>query len=178
MTLEHRRRIDILLDPDFLADLESVELAALRDRRRMADEVETELSFYRRLLHGRMDLLAFELNRRSGEETRSLIEALPEILGAGERAGGQQQRVPQVLAPDLPEERRRHIDRVLEDDFLSRLPECEAAELSDIQQVLAETEQEISTGRKAVQHVFDSIQAEIMRRYKEGQVDPDELPVG
>jgi hypothetical protein len=67
---------------------------------------------------------------------------------------------------------------VLEDDFLSRLPECETQELSDIQVVLAETEQEISTGRKAVQHVFDSIQAEIMRRYKEGQVDPDELPVG
>jgi hypothetical protein len=178
MTLEYRRRIDILLDPDFLADLESVELSDLRDRRRMTDEVETELSFYRRLLHGRMDLLAFELNRRSGEETRSLIEALPEILGAGERTGDRQQRIPQMLAPDLPEERRRHIDRVLGDDFLSRLPECEAEELSEIQQVLVETEQEISTGRKAVQHVFDSIQAEIMRRYKEGQVDPDELPVG
>lgn len=178
MSTEHRRRIDILLDPDYLSDLDRVKLPELRDRRRMADEVETELSFYRRLLHGRMDLLAFELNRRNGDETRSLIEALPEILGAGERAGGQQQRVPQVLAPDLPEERRRHIDRVLEDDFLSRLPECEIGELSDIQQILAETEQEISTGRKAVQHVFDSIQAEILRRYKEGQVDPDELPVG
>jgi hypothetical protein len=176
--MEHRRRIDILLDPDFLVNLGEVGLAALRDRRRMADEVETELSFYRRLLHGRMDLLAFELNRRSGEETRSLIEALPEILGAGERAGGQQQRVPQVLAPDLPEERRRHIDRVLGDDFLSRLPECDTEELDQIQDVLAETEQEVSTSRKAVQHVFDSIQAEIMRRYKEGQVDPDELPVG
>jgi hypothetical protein len=178
MTLEHRRRIDILLDPDYLTNLESVGLATLRDRRRMADEVETELSFYRRLLHGRMDLLAFELNRRSGEETRSLIEALPEILGAGERAGGQQQRVPQVLAPDLPEERRRHIDRVLGDDFLSRLPECATEELDQIQDVLAETEQEVSTSRKAVQHVFDTIQAEIMRRYKEGQVDSDELPVG
>jgi hypothetical protein len=178
MTLEHRRRIDILLDPDFLVDLHEVELPTLRDRRRMADEVETELSFYRRLLHGRMDLLAFELNRRMGEETRSLIEALPEILGAGERAGGNQQRVPQVLAPDLPEERRRHIDRVLGDDFLSRLPECDGDELEDIQNVLAETEQEVSTSRKAVQHVFDTIQAEIMRRYKEGQVDPDELPVG
>jgi hypothetical protein len=167
-----------MLDPDYLTDLQTAALAELRDRRRMADEVETELSFYRRLLHGRIDLLAFELSRRTGEETRSLIEALPEVLGAGERAGGQQHRVPQVLAPDLPEERRRHIDRVLDDDFLSRLPECAAEELSDIQAVLTDTEQEISTSRKAVQNVFDSIQAEIMRRYKEGQVDPDELPVG
>ena len=67
--MEQRRRIDILLDPEFLADLETSSVPELRDRRRMADEVETELSFYRRLLHGRMDLLAFELNRRSGEET-------------------------------------------------------------------------------------------------------------
>ncbi len=178
MTVEHRRRIDILLDPVFLSDLDTAPLPELRDRRRMADEVETELSFYRRLLHGRIDLLAFELNRRDGDETRSLIEALPEILGAGERAGGQQQRVPHVLAPDLPEERRRHIDRVLEDDFLSRLPDTETQELFNIQRVLADTEQEISTSRKAVQRVFDTIQAEIMRRYREGQVDPDELPVG
>ena len=178
MTTEHRRRIDVLLDPEFLSDLETASVSTLRERRQMADEVETELSFYRRLLHGRMDLLAFELNRRSGEETRSLIEALPEILGAGERAGGQQQRVPQMLAPDLPEERRRHIDRVLEDDFLSRLPDCAIEELAEIQVVLADTEQDISTGRKAVQQVFDTIQGEIMRRYKDGQVDTDELPVG
>lgn len=178
MTDQHRRRIDILLDPGFLDDLATSDLSDLRERRQMADEVETELSFYRRLLHGRMDLLAFELNRRTGAETRSLIDALPEILGAGERAGGQHGRVPQVLAPDLPEERRRHIDRVLGDDFLSRLPECDSDELTAIQEVLADTEQEVSTSRKAVQRVFDSIQAEIMRRYKEGQVDPDELPVG
>ncbi len=176
MTEEHRRRIDILLDPDFLTDLETVDVATLRDRRTMADEVETELSFYRRLLHGRLDLLAFELNRRRGDETRSLIDALPEILGAGERAGGQHARVPQLLAPDLPEERRRHIDRVLDDDFLTRLAEIDESELHAVQEVLADTEHEISTSRKAVQQVFDRIQAEIMRRYKEGRVDPDEYP--
>ena len=75
MTVEHRRRIDILLDPDYLTDLETVPLAELRDRRRMADEVETELSFYRRLLHGRIDLLAFEAQQGAGgdqgEERRS-----------------------------------------------------------------------------------------------------------
>ncbi len=178
MIAEHRRRIDVLLDRDFVSDLESLDLDTLRSRRMMADEVETELSFYRRLLHGRLDLLAFELNRRRGDETRSLIEALPEILGAGERAGGQHARVPQVLAPDLPEERRRHIDRVLADDFLTRLPESDVEELEAIQEVLSETEQEISTSRRAVQQVFDQIQAEIMRRYKEGRIEPGEYPTG
>lgn len=174
----HRRRIDVLLEPGFLDDLGAAGLEELRRRRQMADEVETELSFYRRMLHGRMDLLAFELRRRSGEETRSLIEALPEILGAGERSGAQHPRVTQVVAPNLPEERRRHIDKVLGDDFLSRLGEYEAEELVEIQRVLADAEQGISTNRKSVQGVFDAIQAEILRRYKEGQVGSDELPVG
>ena len=83
MHTENRRRIDIINDNAFLADIGEVDLDMLRQRRALADAVETELSFYRRLLHGRMDLLAFEMRRRNGEETRSLIEALPEILGAG-----------------------------------------------------------------------------------------------
>ncbi len=168
MQTENRRRIDIILSPDYLADLDEAPTEELRQRRNMAGEVETELSFYRRLLHGKMDLLAFELRRRSGLESRSLIEALPEILGAGERAGGPFGRQPQTLAPDLPDVRRREIDRVLEDDFLARLPSMETEELRPIQERLNETEEDISGKRRQVQQVFDSLQAEIMRRYRDG----------
>ncbi|MDP8958944.1 MAG: aerial mycelium formation protein [Actinomycetota bacterium] len=172
---ERRRRIDQILDLRFQAGLPSLSLDELRERRRLCDEVETELSFYRRLLHGRMDLLAFELRRRRGEESRSLIEALPEILAAGERGSGRIGRLPQVLAPDLPLEGRRHIDRVLADDFLARLPQVEEEELQDIQSELAEVESEVSGQRRSVQQVFDLIQAEITRRYKEGRADVEQL---
>ena len=80
---QHRRRIDQVLDPAFTADLEELPLEDLRARRNTLDELDTEFSYYRRILHGRMDLLDFELRRRSGEETRSIIEALPEILSDG-----------------------------------------------------------------------------------------------
>lgn len=174
---DNRRRIDIITDDEFLSDLESMELEVLRERRELADQVETEMSYYRRLLHGRMDLLAFELRRRSGAETRSLLEALPEILAAGETAGGSVGgRLPSMLAPDLPDERRRHIDRVLGHDFLARLPETADEELTEIQGILAETEQEISTDRRAAQVAFDSIQAEIMRRYEGGSVEGADTP--
>ena len=59
MNGEHRRRIDRILDDEFLAGFESADLDSIRELRQMTDEVETELSYYRRLLHGRMDLLAF-----------------------------------------------------------------------------------------------------------------------
>ena len=44
MHTENRRRIDIIRDDRFLIDLVSLDLDALRDRRIIADSVETELS--------------------------------------------------------------------------------------------------------------------------------------
>lgn len=175
MSTEQRRRIDLVLDEAFVADLESADLKTLRDRRAAADDVETELSYYRRLLHGRLDLLGFEHRRRSGTEERSLLEALPEILSAGEVRTDRGRRLPASLAPDLPEERYRAIDRVLDDDFLSRLPSLDDAELRSIQDQLEEAEREVSLQRKAVQTVFDLIQTEILRRYKEGEAAAEEI---
>jgi len=175
VTTEHRRRIDIISDPEFLENLGDLDIDELRRRRELADTVETELSYYRRLLHGRMDLLAFELRRRSGEETRSLIEALPEILGGGETASGTGGRPTPAVMPDLPEEQRRPIDRVLADDFLARLPMIADEELNEVQAMLAETETGVSTQRKSAQVAFDGIQAEILTRYKDGTADQSGL---
>lgn len=168
---EYRRRIDQILDPPFVAELDAVDLDDLRARKKMADEVETELSYYRRLLHGRLDLLSFEMRRRAGEETRSLIEALPDVLGAGETNQGGRNRFPTVFAPDLPDTHRRHIDHVLGDDFLSRLPVIADEELVAIRETLTEAEADISSNRKAVQDVVDALRAELVQRYKDGAAD-------
>ncbi len=168
-----RRRLDIILDPDFVENLDSLELGELRDRRQTAADVESELSYYRRLLHGRMDLLNFELARRSGDEQRSLIEALPQILAAGETAGGQSGRVRGEFDPDLVGQGSRPIDTVLRDDFLTRMGDFEVSELEEIQTMLAENEQEVSEKRKAVQERFDTVQSEISRRYRESVAADD-----
>lgn len=178
MTLDqNRRRIDIISDDGFADDLANVPLDDLRDRRRICDIVDTELSYYRRLLHGRMDLLAFEMRRRSGEETRSLIEALPEILADSE--GGFNDDLPArslpIEAPDIPITGRRDIDRVLEDDFLAHLPTIETPEIEQIQALLAETEAAISTQRRTVYDAYERIQSELSRRYRDGLADVDEL---
>ncbi len=147
----------------------------LRERRRICDELENELSYYRRLLHGRMDLLAFELRRRSGEETRTLMEALPEILTDGPPIGDPHGRPTRVDVPDLPDERRRRIDMVLDDNFLGRLVTIEAEELQQVQAALVDIEADISNQRSDAQHAFDAIQAELTRRYREGLGGFDEL---
>ena len=172
---DHRRRIDRILDPGFLLDIADVSLDELRERRKMCDSVDTELSYYRRLLHGRMDLLAFELRRRRGEETRTLLEALPEIIAGSEQASSSATRELPVEVPDLPEVGRRPVDRALEDDFLGRLPSIDDDELAEIQAKLTEAETEVSAQRKGVYDAYERISAELTRRYGEGLADADEL---
>lgn len=172
-----RRRIDQVTDPVYVQDLDSLSMEELRDRRRILDDLDTEFSFYRRMLHGRMDLLSFEMRRRSGEETRSLIEALPQILADG-IDGPSRNTIPKDLSLTLPElsgAGNRSIDRVLGDGFLTHLPSLEDDELQDIQETLAEAEQQVSNQRRSVYDVFDLINAEITRRYRNGLVDTTDL---
>ena len=173
----HRRRIDLALDPEFITDLETVDVPELRERRQLLDILDTELSYYRRILHGRMGLLDFELRRRSGLETRSLIEALPEILAdppSGKTTNPLDKELP-VEPPELAGAGRRSIDQVLGDDFLSRLPMLDDAELASIRDSLSETEQTVSDQRRAVHDAHDLITGELTRRYRDGLADADEL---
>lgn len=178
--MEQRRRIDRVADPDFTEGLADLPMDELRARRAMCDELDTELSYYRRILHGRMDLLAFELRRRTGEETRSLIEALPEILADAEASApppkgeGLPRELP-IEAPQFAGEGRRTIDRALGDDFLAHLPTLDAGELENVQGLLAETEREISKQRRKVYEAYEQLTAEITRRYREGLADPAAL---
>lgn len=172
-----RRRIDQVTDPAYVQDLELLSMDELRNRRRVLDDLDTEFSFYRRMLHGRMDLLSFEMKRRSGEETRSLIEALPQILADG-IDGPSRNTIPKDLSLDLPElsgSGNRSIDRVLGDGFLAYLPSLEDDELEDIQATLTEAEQQVSTQRRSVYDVHDRISEEITRRYRDGLVDTADL---
>jgi len=172
-----RRRIDLIQSPEFTSGLEAVSLEELRTRRRICADLDVELSYYRRLLQGRLDLIAFEVRRRAGEEQRSLLEALPEVLAswaAGE-PGLPERRVP-VEIPDLPMQGRRAVDLALADDFLARLPEMDDPELSAVQHRLAETEAGISQQRRAVFEASDRLQAELVRRYRRSLQGGDAAP--
>lgn len=174
---EARRRIDEVQTPEFLANLERLGLDDVRRRRTMCNDLDVELSFYRRMLHGRMDLLAFEMRRRSGEEERTLLEALPEILSEGAYSTGRgvSERPVPVEVPDLPTPGRRLIDRALGDGFLARLPTMSGDDLRDTARFLEEVEVEVSRQRRTVHDALDELQEELTRRYREGLADPGEL---
>jgi hypothetical protein len=164
-----RRRIDQVLDPQFLEGVEELDLDEIRSRRQLAGEVENELSYYRRLLHGRMDLIRFEQRRRSGEETRSVIEALPQILAdpdsdRAHRPG--RYEVPEL--PQLPDVGKRDIDFILGDDVLIRLGELDTEALDEALDSIEELEQDISDNRRKVQEVEDKLVEVLATRYRAG----------
>lgn len=175
VTDKNRRRIDQALAEDFCEGLDQLSLDEVRERRDMAEEVERELSYYRRLFHGRIDLVAFEMRRRRGEESRSLIEALPEILASGITGEGSPSSTRHLTVDlDLPKfTGRRDLDHILEGDALTRVNSMTEGELAELQLALADAEKVISRQRRQLHEVIDCLQAEIIDRYKRGLARTD-----
>ena len=164
------RRIDTVLGPEFLVGLDAIDLDELRARRDTAEDLENQISYYRRLLHGRMDLLNFELRRRTGEETRSLLDALPEILASGMVLGPEPNLRHIDVMPPLPTTTgRRLIDKIMDDGILTQLPELSDEEVNEAVERLGEVEAELSNQRKQLHTVIDALQDEIVARYRSQQ---------
>src|SRR5664279_5435863 len=78
---QHQRRIDRVLGSDYLTGLAGQSLDAVREMERECAEIETELSYIRRLAQGRIDIIEAEVDRRAaGGSLGDLIAALPKIL--------------------------------------------------------------------------------------------------
>jgi hypothetical protein len=168
-----RRRIDTVLDPEFVADVQAAAMSEVRDRRRTAEEEEVELSFVRRVLQGKLDLLQAELRVRAGE-AHSLIESLPEVL-ADDGPRPQFGRLPRYMSPsDHPWGKRRG-DELVTDDSLVRLDVMSEPEIEHLAMALRAQEREVSDLRRQLHKVIDTLQAELTRRYASGEASVDDL---
>lgn len=164
---DKRRRIDRALEPEFVADLDTLDLSELRERRDTTEDVESQVSYFRRLLQGRMDLLDFELSRRAGEEERTLLEALPEILAKGMVLGSEPTLRYIEVMPPLPESTgRRLIDKIMDDGVLAQLPDLADEEITEALDNLRDFERQLSAQRKQLHLVIDKLQEEIVSRYR------------
>jgi hypothetical protein len=132
------RRIDRVLGPGFTAGVEALDLAELRARREEAEAEEADVSYLRRLLQGRLDILRAELVRRSAggdEDVGGLLAGLPAILT--DDAPGTFSAVPRVQAPSRAGEHRRRVERLVSDETIARLPELDVEVLTRAVEVLA-----------------------------------------
>jgi hypothetical protein len=168
---ERRRRIDKVLDPEFLVDLPEWPLDELRRRQTECLEVETEVSYIRRMTQARIDILEAELDRRaSGGSVGDLIAALPEILAdEGPRAPVEKTRLTRRLAPSMEIQWRRGRERLITDATLAKLPNLEDDELRSTIRELGELEREVSQQRRELHQVIDRMEADLAARHKVGQ---------
>lgn len=177
---EERRRDDRFFDPAYVADLASLPTPELRRRRGECELFEAELSYTRRLLQGKLDIIRAEIERRSEGSTggiSALKEKLAEILSNGNGTNGPSGNVrhnPIVLPPNA-ETQRREVERIASETLLSHLDDLPDGELAGIVEQLAEAEKESSQKRRKVQTIIDVIGDELVRRYREGHEDPSAL---
>src|SRR5215212_10708117 len=99
MSEEHVRTARVI-DPGYLQELDARSLEELRSMHAECLELETEVSYVRRLTQARIDILEAEINRRSsGQSLEQLIEALPQILAdSGPRGNPASSRLPMRMA--------------------------------------------------------------------------------
>ncbi len=174
-----RRRIDRVLSDDFLDGLVDLSLADLRARRAEAEQEEADLSYVRRLLQGRMDIVRAELGRRSGGSTEgSLVDQLAAILSDGPSAPPHGMGRHVTVEPSRVDEHRRAVEQLIADVGVSDVVSLDESSLAGALTRLSEYERAVSRNRRRVQDAMDSCTAEIARRYKSGEASVDDLLAG
>jgi hypothetical protein len=168
------------LDPDYLVGLERLPISRLRQKRDSCAELETELSYLRRLAQARIDLIVAESERRhlglSEPGPEGLVEQLPQILADHARSDGPG-RLPSVFAPAQGVQLRlaAKVEDLLPSDQLGSLPTLTTLELGELLDGLSELERSVSADRRALHDIQDHLQEELVRRYRSGEATVDAL---
>ncbi|MFI2612478.1 ABC transporter substrate-binding protein [Kitasatospora sp. NPDC018619] len=170
-------------------DLERLGLEQLRVLRRETMEQEADLSYLRRLLHGRMDILRAELDRRPGggpvrpsgpdpdQAPGDLLDRLPAILTDAPSTVRRSARHV-TLGPPRTRESRLEADALMGDVQLADLAAHPAEELLAALERLRAYEREVSGRRQRLLRTADGCNAEITRRYRDGEARVDDLLAG
>lgn len=181
-----RRPIDRILSEGFADDVRSLEFAELRSRRHEAEQEEVDLSYARRLLQGRLDLIRAEQAQRASAR---------DGVDAGERTDAEiAHDLAQVLSDDGPRsdhglgrhmttdpsrvgEHRRLAEQAVDDVRASDPTALGDDDLVAAVDHLRTIEQAISENRHKVQAVMDVLTAEVARRYRDGEAHVEDVLV-
>lgn len=172
-------RLERILSDDYLAGLEERSTSEIRAMRDECEEEENGVSYARRILQGKLDIVRAEALRRrdegeGGEGLHQLMDALPEILGDRPSTRRPASRAVRFLVPPSVQ---HHAERAeaLGERTLSALGEHSEEELAELVERLDEEERRLSALRKQLFDRIDALQDELTRRYKTGTTDVSEV---
>jgi hypothetical protein len=163
--------VDELLTPNFLEDALQRSMTEVRQLRRKAEQEEVNLSYTRRLLQGRLDIVRRELQRRAEHDGRSLVDLLPEILSEKGRGPAHGLGRHQTVQPQAPDEYESWVNSLTAGIDISAISDLTDAKLEKAARALAAAESGLSERRRGVQQVMDALAGELGRRYRDGEAD-------
>ncbi|MEX0868418.1 MAG: hypothetical protein WD011_01980 [Nitriliruptoraceae bacterium] len=159
-----------------IGDVSTWETGELRERRRALQVDEEAVSYARRLLHGRIDLVTAELaQRQSVSDDDPLVDRLAGVLA--DRPSPPRAvtalRALRLRHPERAEDLERQIDALLPPT--TRLAEATESWLRERAQQLLAAEEEMSRRRRALFRQIDALQAELAARYRDGRARASDL---
>ncbi|NYE42123.1 RsiG family protein [Streptomyces fulvorobeus] len=154
-------------------EFRGLRLPELRTLRKNAQRDEADLSYVRRLVQGRIDILRAELARRRAPET-PVVDRLSEILADAPSLHRTSARHVTLTTP-RSDEYRQLAAETLADVELSDLDARTDDELHTAMGRLVRYEQQVSRRRHRLQRSADECSAEIARRYRDGEAQVDDL---
>ncbi|HEC11502.1 MAG TPA: hypothetical protein ENI86_18345 [Acidimicrobiales bacterium] len=158
--------LDRCLGPEFVADLESVSLEVLRQRRSLLLDVEGQISYCRRVAQSRLDLVSAELSERRrrgrGTDLAEMVRRLPEILAMGE-PGGLGGEIPPV---DPDPAYLAEVDAAVPPARIVAMGDLNREELTDMAVKLQNVEVKVSVQRSLLHERIDRLNREIGCRYE------------
>lgn len=163
-----KRAVDRILEASYVADLADLEVAELRRRREEADREEAWLSYVRRMLHGRIDILEGEgVITADGElDLQALIQSLSGQMGPGQYHAN-------VEVIESPGGGRRAVERLIARAGLDDPAGLTEEQRRDRIAQLRDMEKDVSEARARVHEVQSLLAEELADRYKTGGVDAE-----
>lgn len=156
-------------------DVDPAELS-LADLRRVRLELQHEddlVSYARRVAQARLDLVASENSRRSAGPDGDLSESVTEVLSQHLNAGPARPPRPTEDLGDNP--LADELDSICAANGFGRLEELDDDGLAALSSALGEFEKRVSADRRARFDRLDDLSAELVRRYRDGEADVDDI---
>jgi hypothetical protein len=171
--------LDRLAAPNSDEPLTGLTTEELRHRRNELQRTEEALSYVRRILQGRLDIVLDERQHRAdgtgGRDVSSVVADLPKIL-AEHLSSGSRGALPSLTQPSGEfDDVLTEVDRIIDAGRLGSIGKLSDAELSEAADALTELEHRVSRHRRTLHAAIDTLQEEIIRRYKSGEASVDAL---
>jgi hypothetical protein len=155
------------------AGLSLTDLRLLRQQMQHEDDV---VSYARRVAQARLDLVKTELSRRNAGPDADLNTQIGAVLSQHLTGGPARPPRPTEDLSDNP--LAEELDAVCAEFYFGRLEKLDNTELDSLADAIGKFEAKVSSDRRERFDRLDALSAELVRRYRDGEANVDNLLEG